>query len=93
MFSWFIHLSIQYIRTSSFIKDQYNIHNTYLSIYRICKASFHQFVIMVLDFEKFSIFGQIQLTFSRPACLVVCLVVAEGDRKGRRGRRDVKRQY
>ena len=40
---------------------------------------------MVLDFEKFSIFGQIQLTFSRPACLVVCLVVAEGDRKGRWG--------
>lgn len=40
---------------------------------------------MALDFEKFSIFGRIQLTSFHPAYLEVCPVDAERDRKREEG--------
>ena len=41
---------------------------------------------MALDFEEFSIFGRILLTFSHPVTRVVCLVVAgEGGDGGGEG--------
>ena len=38
---------------------------------------------MALDFEEFSIFGRILLTFSHPVTRLVCLVVAGESRNGR----------